>query len=91
MKLTQNVAIAILKASAKNDWSELINEAIATLESISLASYENLPQHIITLGTTIGKIAAVKQLRLETGFDLRTSVDIVANYFARNGIEFKKY
>lgn len=92
MKLSQNVAIAILKAAAKNDWTQLIDDAAFTLENAVLQSYcKDVPQHIIDLGVKTGKIAAVKQFREETGFSLKDTIDILNGYFTRNGLEFKGF
>lgn len=92
MKLTQNVAIAILKAAAKNDWTQLIDDAAFTLENALLFSYtKDIPQHIIDLGVKVGKIAAVKQFRAETGLDLKNSIDILVTYFTNNRLEFKGF
>lgn len=90
MKIPYNVAAAILRASAKNDWSDLINESIATLENVAMSSYErNLPEHIVNLGINVGKIFAVKQLRGETGFSLAVAVDILTRHFEQNKLKFK--
>lgn len=90
MKLTPNVAIAILKAAAKNDWTQLIDDAAFTLENALVQSYcKDVPQHIIDLGVNTGKIAAVKQFREETCFSLRDSIDILCAYFTRNKLKFK--